>query len=154
MGEVRPLVDVVMRGETESQYELRILELQRKYEDDLERHRRRIEELERRLAAQEESDAPEIEHETTRALDRAAEIVCGDRARDYGKPSENHARTARLWEGYLDLPVGTIDARDVCQLNILQKASRDRHCRKRDNVVDQAGFAQNASWVGDKLLNE
>lgn len=92
---------------------------------------------------------PDLEHQTTNALDKAKEIVCGDRARDYGKPSENHKSTALMWEAYLRLPPGTLDERDVCAMNMMQKLSRDRWRRINDNPVDLAGYAQNMSWVGD-----
>lgn len=92
---------------------------------------------------------PDVEHETTHTLDKAKSIVCGDRARDYGRPSENHKSTADLWTAYLRLPPGTLDARDVCVMNMLQKMSRDRWSRIDDNPVDWAGYAQNAAWVGD-----
>lgn len=98
---------------------------------------------------EEEEEEEEVEHETTLALDKAAEIVCGDRAETYGLPSVNHARTARMWAAYLGLDPELLDARDVCHMNSLQKISRDRHLRKDDTVVDLAGYAQNASWVGD-----
>lgn len=94
-------------------------------------------------------DKLDVEHETTKCLDRAKAVVCGDRAHDYGRPSENHARTAKLWAAYLGVPEDFLDARDVVQLNILQKASRDRHFRKDDTLDDQAGYAQNGAWVGD-----
>jgi hypothetical protein len=93
--------------------------------------------------------AKDVEHLTTLALDKAKEIVCGDRARDYGRPSENHGSTAGLWNAYLRLPPGFLDERDVCVMNILQKMSRDRWSRIDDNPVDWAGYAQNASWIGD-----
>lgn len=74
-------------------------------------------------------------------LAEAARIVDGPRRTDYGTPAENHGRTAALWAAYLGVP---ITARDVCILNVLQKASRDRHGPKRDNLVDIAGYARNA----------
>lgn len=78
-------------------------------------------------------------------LKEAAEIVYGPRRKDYGTPSENHGRTAALWTAYLGVP---ITARQVCALNILQKLSRDANMPKRDNMVDVAGYAENADLVG------
>jgi len=95
--------------------------------------------------------ARDIEHETTLCLDEAKQVVCGDRARDYGKPSVNHRRTADLIGAYLGIP---ITPRQVCVINILQKISRDAHEPKRDNLVDIAGYAQNAAWVEDSDRNE
>lgn len=74
-------------------------------------------------------------------LEEAAEIVTGDRLSDYGHPKVNHDRTAALWSAYLGIE---INARQVCWLNVLQKASRDVHRTKRDNLVDGAGYLENA----------
>lgn len=83
-------------------------------------------------------------------LTEAASVVNGPRRADYGTPLENHQRTADLWNAYLRHPsvdevrLKPITPRDVCMLNILQKISRDRFCPKRDNLVDIAGYAENA----------
>ena len=90
-------------------------------------------------------------------LDEAKDIVTGARARDYGPPDENYAATAAMWTAYLhrrfdsqdDPDFGVLDARDICWLNILQKASRDAYARRRDNLVDAAGFAENADRCPD-----
>ncbi|MEK9721898.1 MAG: DUF6378 domain-containing protein [Rhodospirillaceae bacterium] len=77
-------------------------------------------------------------------LAEADRIVNGPRQDAYGHPSVNHACTARMWSAYL----GTeITPRQVCMLNILQKCSRDAHEPKRDNLVDVAGWAENAEMV-------
>jgi len=74
----------------------------------------------------------------------AQRAVYGARRHDYGTPKANHTRTARLWSAYLGVP---ITARDVCMLNVLQKVSRDRHRAVADNLVDIAGYAENAHLV-------
>ena len=86
-------------------------------------------------------------------LDEAAEITAGARNADYGDPRVNHKCTADLCASYLERrwnAIGSteLDAEDVCILNILQKISRHAHCRKRDNLVDIAGWARNAEVVG------
>lgn len=94
-----------------------------------------------RLASYEPKGKPDI----ATVLEEAAQIVDGPRRETYGDPKENHARTAALWNAYLTSgPEFVLTARDVCMLNILQKISRDRHCPKRDNLVDIAGYARNA----------
>lgn len=91
----------------------------------------------------------EVIHETTITLDRAKDLVCGDRANHYGDPRVRYAQIAKMWEGYLQLPEGSIDARDAVQMLICMKQVRDRHHRKPDNPDDQAGYAQLLSWIGD-----
>jgi hypothetical protein len=51
------------------------------------------------------------------------------------------------WARKLLDEVCKLDARDVCWLNIVQKASRDANARTRDNLVDTAGYAENADRV-------
>lgn len=72
--------------------------------------------------------------------DAGAAVRLARRA-DYGPPKENHERTAAMWTAYLGVAV---TARHVCMMNVLQKASRDAHRAKHDNLVDIAGYAANA----------
>lgn len=81
-------------------------------------------------------------------LSEAEALVSGDRRDAYGDPLANHQRTADLWAAYLGVP---ISPRQVCMLNALQKISRDAHAPKRDNLVDLAGYAENAQLVEDAL---
>ncbi len=78
-------------------------------------------------------------------LDEAAGIICGDRQDAYGLPEVNHQRTAEGWNWYIKHAGPTLDARDVCWLNEIQKISRDLHCRSRENCVDAVGYAANAA---------
>lgn len=80
-------------------------------------------------------------------LAEAERIVAGPRRDTYGSPLENHTRTAAMWSAYLGV---TITPRQVCELNILQKVSRDAHSPKRDNLVDIAGWARNAELCEPK----
>lgn len=73
-------------------------------------------------------------------LAEAADVVAA-RGKRYGSPMANHNRTAQLWGAYLGVE---LTAADVCKLNILQKLSRDRHQANRDNLVDVAGYVENA----------
>lgn len=86
-------------------------------------------------------------------LDEAARIVDGDRNDAYGDPAGNHGTTADLWNAYLErrgiITRELIDARDVCWMNALQKASRDAFERTRDNLVDTAGYMRNAEIIGE-----
>lgn len=83
-------------------------------------------------------------------LSEAQAVVEGPRRETYGHPRDNHSRTAAMWGAYLGKklkPGETITMRDVCQLNSLQKISRDANKPHRDNLVDQAGWAANAEMV-------
>lgn len=83
-------------------------------------------------------------------LDEATAIVEGSRNAAYGDPAGNHGTTAAMWTAYLQrrgLLTGDLDARDVCWLNALQKGSRDAFDRRRDNLVDVAGYMLNAELV-------
>lgn len=85
---------------------------------------------------------PIIQNWSTSVLEEAKSIVGGARQADYGTPLENHQRTADLWNAYLGTQA--ITPRMVCMMNVLQKVSRDRHAPKHDNLVDIAGYAENA----------
>lgn len=69
------------------------------------------------------------------------------RGANYGTPTENHSRTARLWNAYLDNAhaggVDLVDASDVCFLNILQKIARCQNQITTDSVMDIQGYAEN-----------
>ena len=72
--------------------------------------------------------------------------IVDDRGQYYGHPLENHTCTADLWSTYLQRKYGvflTMDYRDVCWMNILQKISRDANAPKADNVDDTMGYAEN-----------
>lgn len=90
-------------------------------------------------------------------LTEAADVTSGDRQDWYGSPVDNHGCTAALWNAYLDrraLRTGTvnsIDAYDVALLNALQKISRLAHDRRRDGLVDIAGYAANAAEIVAEL---
>jgi hypothetical protein len=89
-------------------------------------------------------------------LVEAQQITSADRQRFYGHPLDNHGCTAGFWDYYIERrrqacelagEQFVIDERDVCMMNTLQKISRDANLRKRDNLVDMAGYARNAEMV-------
>jgi len=81
-------------------------------------------------------------------LEEAIEITGGDRNKDYGKPEDNHKRTAAFWTHYLGYKV---NARQVCMMNVLQKISRDVAHPKRDNIVDIPGYCRNIWMIEEGL---
>ena len=90
-------------------------------------------------------------------LDKASELVSGDRRDDYGPPTLNHGATADMFNGYLarrygvytgDDPVVSLDAQDVCVFNICQKLSRLANTPgHKDSLVDIAGYAANIDML-------
>jgi hypothetical protein len=84
-------------------------------------------------------------------LKEVAEIVGGERSKDYGPPSLNlDHRTARLWQVYQELldPFSekNLDGIDVCMMMILVKMARIMQDKSvKDNYADIAGYAA-AAW--------
>lgn len=76
-------------------------------------------------------------------LDDAYNLVHSDRYDDYGHPAVNLERTAKMWSAMLGID---IDGETVAALFIAAKLSRHMNERKRDNVVDIAGYAE-AMWL-------
>lgn len=90
-------------------------------------------------------------------LEEAARLTSSDRQKDYGHPLDNHGLTGDLWGAWLErrfrLEGGTLEltAEDVCDLNALQKLSREAHARKRDTDVDVCGYMRNKEMARDEL---
>jgi 5'(3')-deoxyribonucleotidase len=77
-------------------------------------------------------------------LAEADRLTGHDRQTDYGPPDEDFRRTAGMWTAMLahKLKDGQkFESWEVAQLMICIKLSRLQHARKRDNVVDTAGYA-------------
>ena len=86
-------------------------------------------------------------------LEEAQRIVDGDRGHSYGHPSDNHGCTAAMFAAYLSRTNNrtvVVTARDICWINILQKASRDANRPKRDNLADTCGYARNAEMITER----
>lgn len=75
----------------------------------------------------------------------AADLVSGDRARQHGDKGENFAKTARLWQAYLDTrrdPKAPLSAVDVANLMVMHKLARTQSGSfNPDDFVDIAGYA-------------
>ena len=80
----------------------------------------------------------------------AGKITSIDRQQHYGPPLANHSCTAKMWEAYVHRALsahGKVTARDVCNMNILQKLSRDANLPKDDNDVDVIGYILNKAMM-------
>jgi hypothetical protein len=79
-------------------------------------------------------------------LDEAAQLVNGDRQRDYGHPRDNLARIALGWSMVLDRPV---TAKEVGLCMVVLKLAREVATPKRDNIVDGAGYLRMLEVAGE-----
>ena len=79
-------------------------------------------------------------------LNKASEIVMGQREQDYGSPEDNFGLIARLWNDYM----GDIlfSPKDVVMCMILLKVARGRGDKPTDDTfIDIAGYAACAGEV-------
>lgn len=66
-------------------------------------------------------------------------LITGERNNQYGEPTQDFTRTARMWSAYLGIDV---KPHDVAALMALLKLSRIAwQPEKRDSWVDLAGYA-------------
>lgn len=72
-------------------------------------------------------------------LAEANTLITGERNNQYGEPTQDFTRTARMWSAYLDIEV---KPHDVAAMMALLKLSRIAwQPEKRDSWVDLAGYA-------------
>ena len=66
-----------------------------------------------------------------------ARAVIQDRGMDYGHPTDNMSRTARLWSAYLEMPISDYQ---VAMCLALVKVARSMETAKVDNYIDGAAY--------------
>ena len=66
-----------------------------------------------------------------------AKAIIEDRGMDYGHPSDNMQRTARLWTAYLEMPISDYQ---VAMCLALVKVARSMETAKVDNFIDGAAY--------------
>jgi len=66
-----------------------------------------------------------------------AKAIIEDRGMDYGHPSDNMQRTARLWSAYLEMPISDDQ---VAMCLALVKIARSMETAKPDNYIDGAAY--------------
>ena len=93
-------------------------------------------------------------------LDKAKEIVTGEREGQYGNPENNFKAIAQLWSVYLWNKYGdnfneALTARDVADMMMLFKIGRLTTGRGTiDSYIDIAGYAAcGAELLGSEWLN-
>lgn len=80
-------------------------------------------------------------------LQKAHEIIYGDREEAYGEPRFNLDTIAALWTVWVqrkfpEVEIGELSAEDVAQMMILLKSARLMHNpTHEDSLVDQCGYA-------------
>ena len=66
-----------------------------------------------------------------------AKAIIQDRGMDYGHPSDNMSRTARLWSAFLEMPLTDYQ---VATCLALVKVARSMECGKVDTYIDGAAY--------------
>jgi hypothetical protein len=82
-------------------------------------------------------------------LDRAKELINGDRHDDYGSALDNHHRIARIWEVILGVDRITPSQVALCMAG-LKMARLAFDPTKEDSWVDMAGYAALGGEMGSK----
>lgn len=88
---------------------------------------------------------------------KAAGLVGGDRAKDYGDITSLHHRIAGLWNYWLDHQGGMVELRayDVAIMMLLLKVARLIHSPGHsDSHIDIAGYAAVAEEIAQKTINK
>ena len=81
--------------------------------------------------------------------EEAEKLVLGDRNSTYGNPSDDYAKTAKIWSGMLMLklkPGVEITPKEAMLMMAGLKISREMNKHKRDNLVDAHGYLICAEW--------
>lgn len=92
-----------------------------------------------------------ITHRAVDILETAAQLVGGDRAKQYGDKRENQQRVADLWNAYLGHQLKEpLRVSQVPWMLCLLKVARSGGGRPNiDNAVDAAGYAAIAGELMD-----
>lgn len=92
----------------------------------------------------------DFENDRQRLLQTAEQLVCGDRNKSYGAPTEDFTRTAALWSAWKGVH---FDPWEVAVFMVLLKQSRLRASpEKDDSWIDTAGYAACGLEVATETL--
>lgn len=90
-------------------------------------------------------EAPDDEEPANENILQAADGTVGQRAQEYGPPTENFRAIADMWSGYLGVEITPYD---YSQMMILAKIGRTKTGNPdRDTHQDQAGYSLTTSLV-------
>ena len=90
------------------------------------------------IAAREDGNLSE---KRGRVLEKAMEIINGERQDVYGSPESSFSLIAKYWRTYLQHKKNLeITSSDVAMMMTLFKIAREANQHKRDNIVDAAGY--------------
>lgn len=81
----------------------------------------------------------------------ALDLICGDRALDYGSATDNFKRIAKRWSQFFGREVETYE---VCLMMIDLKVSRLINEYKRDSAIDIIGYACLLCELADEKSDE
>lgn len=97
--------------------------------------------------------APPIPEAPKSLLQKAHEIIYGDREQTYGSPDKNLNQIARYWSVHLSGTTGEnicLTPADVCEMMILLKVARLGNTPDHaDSLLDIAGYAA----LQDRVIN-
>lgn len=84
---------------------------------------------------------PALDESLGAYLDKAKELITGDRATMYGDARTLHDSIAAVWSAYLGLPPDkSLTGAQVVQMMVLVKMMRENQKHKEDNIVDMIGY--------------
>lgn len=76
-----------------------------------------------------------------RVLQRAIDVINGERQQQYGNSEDTFGEIAELWNWWLDSDNAPITAADVAMMMCLMKIAREKNgAGKTDNIVDACGY--------------
>ena len=81
----------------------------------------------------------------TQILEKAENLINGDRQNDYGDAQESFDAIGQMWSAYLGTAVS---GRDVCNMMALLKIARLRNGPHDDSSVDGAGYLALGAEIG------